>query len=107
MRRILPVFLLIVLGVSLSSSAQAVTQPLPGDFMGMVVRDPHYEWNTNPAFPNEVNHSFYDAMGANLEAAGVKWVRFEFRAEDDIGYDPNNPAQGLRFSNYDYFINVV
>ncbi len=108
MRRIVPLFLLVVLLGSLHAGVRADTAITPGDFMGMVVRDPHYEWKTNPTlFPNTVNQTFYDAVGKNLEAAGVKWVRFEFRAEDKVSYDPNNPSQGLRFSNYDYFINIV
>lgn len=110
MRRILPICLLV--GLLLSILSPATAQPLelaalPGDFMGMVIRDPHYEWNTNPEFPNAVNRPFYDEMGKRLADAGVKWVRFEFRAEDEITYDPRNPSKGLRFSNYDYFINEV
>src|SRR5687768_945734 len=69
---------------------------LPGEFMGMVIRDPHYEWNTSPDYPNALNRAFYDQMGQNLESAGVKWVRFEFRAEDGFVYDPDNPLSGLR-----------
>ena len=41
------------------------------------------------------------------EAAGVKWVRFEFRAEDGFAYDPDNPLSGLRLEQYDYFVRQV
>ncbi len=75
-------------------------------FTGMVVRDPHYEWKTNPNF-NGSNQTFYDEMGRNLETIGVRWVRFEMRAEDGIAYDAAKPEQGLRLAQYDYFIDVV
>lgn len=80
---------------------------LPGEFMGMVVRDPHYEWNTNPAYAG-TNKAFYEAMGANLQLAGVKWVRIEFFAEEAA---PTNGATDMRgrvdLAKYDYFINTV
>lgn len=106
MRRFAPIFLFIVLLGAFIRPTQAEA-PLPGDFMGMVIRDPHYEWNTNPSYPNTVNKDFYDQMASNLVTLGVKYVRIEMRAEDGIPYDAANPANGLRFSNYDYFINVV
>ena len=49
----------------------------PGSFMGMVVRDPYYEWQTNSGDPSGSNRAFLEAMGANLQAAGVKRVRIE------------------------------
>ena len=76
-------------------------------FMGMVVRDPHYEWKTNSNYPDGSNEEFYDAMGEQLETLGVRWVRFEMRAEDGIEFDTDDPEQGLRLSQYDYFINEV
>ena len=112
MRLLLSSIVRMTLLLSLLAPVRAVAQPpeLPGDFMGMVIRDPHYEWKTNPDFPDGVNQAFYDALGHNLAAAGVKWVRFEFRAEDggdENRYDPDNPLQGLRLEQYDYFINSV
>lgn len=68
----------------------------------MVVRDPHYEWRTNPDYPG-ANQAFMDEMGQNLQLAGVEWVRIEFRAED-AGSDV--PGQ-VRLEQYDYFINTV
>lgn len=78
-----------------------------GDFMGMVIRDPQREWGTDPSKPDAVNTKFFDTMGQELEDAGVRWVRFEFYAEDGIPYDPAKPLQGLKLEKYDYFINVV
>src|SRR5688500_9014884 len=48
------------------------------DFMGMVIRDPWYDFDTNPAFPGEANRAFQDTMGATLAHIGVRWVRFDF-----------------------------
>src|SRR5262245_27232833 len=58
---------------------------LDREFMSMAIRDPWYEFNTNPDFPNTANQAFLDEMGANLERAGVRWVRLEFH----IPYNSN------------------
>lgn len=105
--RLIFVIVLIVIATVPTAGADRAQAVLPGDFMGMVVRDPHYEWNTNPAYPNDVNRTFYDTMGVKLQAAGVKWVRIEMRAEENIPYNPADPLQGLNLKQYDYFINVV
>lgn len=108
MRRFVPVFVLLIgLLCLLPVVAQTTGSPPPGDFMGMVIRDPYYEFNTNPNYPNQLNRDFYDALGQNLAYAGVRWVRFEFRAESNIPYNPNEPGQGIHFEAYDYFINEV
>lgn len=99
-------FAILVLGIA-PARAQFGTGTLPGEFMGMVIRDPHYEWNTNPDYPDDVNRAFYDAMGQNLAAAGVKWVRFEFWADEVENFNPDNPLEGLPLEETDYFINVV
>ena len=39
--------------------------------MGMAIRGPWYEFNTNPEFPNASNQAYLDEMGATLERAGV------------------------------------
>lgn len=84
------------------------TPVLPGDFMGMVVRDPHYEWKTNSTYPDGTNIAFYEAMGANLQLAGVKWVRIEFFAEEFDDPGTSADERGLvSFAKYDYFINTV
>lgn len=106
MRRLLLFSLLIVLLTSLAPSvAVRADDPAPqplGNMMGMVVRDPHYEWNTNPNFPNDVNRVFYDVMGVKLQEAGVKWVRIEIFAEDS-----GSNAGLVNVEKYRYFINEV
>lgn len=79
--------------------AEPARPPANPEFWGMVVRDPLYEWGTNPAAPHEVNRAFVDAMLNNLAAAGVRWARFEFHAEwDGSAYGALNLAQA------DYFV---
>ncbi|HEX6292386.1 MAG TPA: hypothetical protein VFZ66_24585 [Herpetosiphonaceae bacterium] len=106
MRRLLVCLLLIVLLTSLASSPAVRAEDPPaqplGNMMGMVVRDPHYEWNTNPNYPNDVNRAFYDAMGLKLAEAGVKWARIEIFAADS---GPN--AGRVDVEKYRYFINEV
>ena len=102
---------LALFGVSLivllaPARAQNTSAILPGEFMGMVARDPHYEWNTNPAYPNDSNRAFYDAMGRHLAAAGVKWVRIEFFAEEHSAGFPDLRGQ-VNVEMYRYFINTV
>jgi hypothetical protein len=62
-----------------ATPAQAATTPLDGDFMGMVVRDPWFDFGTNPAFPGQPNKAFQDRMGATLAEMGVRWVRLDVR----------------------------
>lgn len=80
---------------------------LPGSFMGMVVRDPYYEWQTNASDPSGTNRAFFETMGANLRAAGAKWVRIEMFSEECY---PNvacaTPGQ-VATEKYSYFINTV
>ncbi len=80
-----------------------------GDFMGMVARDPHYEWGTDPDKPYTVNKRFLDEMGKNLRVAGVRWVRIEIFAEEfDLNPDPDVDLRGMvDVAKYDYFINTV
>lgn len=74
---------------------QAPGQSNP-EFMGMVVRDPFYEFNTLPGFlgPNTVAQ---EEMARNLAQIGVRWVRIEFLTE---GGTPD-------FARYDYFIGTL
>lgn len=67
--------------------------------MGMVIRDPWYEFGTDPGRPNQPNERFQETMGTILEDLGVRWVRLEFHVEGS-----NLEAQVAR---YDYFITVV
>lgn len=106
MRRFVPCLLILVVFAPLLSRAKAETTPLPGNFMGMVVRDPYYEWQTNPNYLG-VNRAFYDAMGANLQAAGVKWVRIEFVAESTQASGSSVPPGQVYVDKYRYFVNTV
>jgi hypothetical protein len=91
-------------------SARAVVAPAsepqaalanPG-VIGMVVRDPWYEFNTNPAFPNAPNEAAQDRMGAMLADAGVRWVRIEFIVRDEDKADWQ-----AQIARNDYFIKEV
>jgi hypothetical protein len=90
-------------------ASMAITQgaalPLDPEFMGMAVRDPWYEFNTNPALPNQTNTAFLDTMGEVLARAGVRWVRFEFQVPGPLTL----PREAVEFeiSKNDYFINTV
>src|SRR5689334_16316054 len=74
---------------AIQADTAALPPPPPAaldrEFLGMSIRDPWYEFNTNPAFPGAPNQAFQDQMGVGLELAGVRWVRLEFH----IPYDPN------------------
>ncbi len=103
MRQVLWVGLLLALLVASSTAArpaQPASAALP-DFWGMVVRDPGYEWNTNPLYPNAVNQTFINTMLDLLQAAGVEWVRFEFHGTWGAGYGTLNLAQA------DYFVSAA
>ncbi|MDZ4719049.1 MAG: hypothetical protein SH847_11405 [Roseiflexaceae bacterium] len=72
---------------------------MSADKMGMVIRDPWYEFGTSPGHPNEPNIAFQERMGAILEDLGVRWVRLEFHiAGDDVE---------ASVARCDHFINVV
>src|SRR5215207_9510385 len=79
-------FLLVILTAALPAGAapraQAAPAAAPGasnpDFMGMVIRDPWYDFGTHPAFPNQPNKTFQDTMGLTLANMGVRWVRLDF-----------------------------
>lgn len=107
MRPLMTILALLVCLAAVAPAAEAVDTPalttaeLPGDFMGMVVRDPHYEWQTNASYPG-VNEAFYETMGLYLQQAGVKWVRIEFFAEE------TGPLAGsVDTAKYSYFVNTV
>jgi hypothetical protein len=81
---------------------------LDPEFMGISIRDPWYEFGTDPNSPNAPNEVFQEQMGATLERAGVRWVRLEFH----IPYDQNNPnacdaaCQG-EIAKSEYFVKTV
>src|SRR5436309_1826658 len=107
MSRIYGFLLLLVLASSALPAAGAQppapdTRALPAaldrEFMGMVIRDPWYDFGTNPAYPNAPNRDFQDTMGATLAHAGVRWVRLDVH----IFGDPIS-----EIAKNDYFINEV
>jgi hypothetical protein len=69
--------------------------------LGMVVRDPWYEFGTNPRYPNQPNYEAQERMGQILAEAGVRWVRIEFIVRQDAGSWQDQIARN------DYFINEV
>jgi hypothetical protein len=77
----------------------------PSDVFGMVGRDPWYEYGTNPHdHPNDINKTFLENMVADMAQMGVRWIRFEFRAETD------HPSEGpgpIDWSKHDWFINEL
>src|SRR5262249_50528258 len=79
------------------------------DFMGMVIRDPWYDFGTNPDFPGQPNYAFQDTMGATLARMGVSWVRLDFHIVvplADVTVD-QSAAIDAEIAKNDYFINEV
>jgi hypothetical protein len=73
----------------------------PAGIFGIVGRDPWYEYGTNPEdHPNDVNKTFLENMVAEMADMGVRWIRFEFRAEVDR---PEGPGP-IDWSKHDWFI---
>lgn len=74
-------------------------QTLDPSYLGMVIRDPWYDWGTYPGFPNAPNKAAQDRMGATLKEVGVRWVRLDFHiASNDIDAE---------IAKNDYFITEV
>jgi hypothetical protein len=82
---------------------------LPPDFMGMVIRDPWFDFDTNPAFPGQPNKTFQDRMGTALAQMGARWVRLDFRIAAPLDADPPLPPDFIEreIAKNDYFINEV
>jgi hypothetical protein len=75
--------------------------PQERELFGMVMRDPFYEFNTDPAnFPMAANKTALEEQARELSNAGVRWVRMEFFAD----YAGRVPAGEIDWSRYDYFI---
>lgn len=67
--------------------------------LGLVIRDPWYEFDTNPDQPGAPNTAAQDALGELISDLGARWVRLEFHIEgDDIAG---------QVARNDYFINEV
>lgn len=83
--------------------AQEGRTPADSQLFGMVIRDPFYEWNTNPKYPGDTNKDALEQQAKELAQAGVKWVRLEFFAD----YDGSVEAGAINWNKYDYFINEL
>src|SRR5262245_2361995 len=114
MSRVYAIALMIVLTLAALPAAAApgpvtaqpaAPAPLDREFMGMVIRDPWYDFNTNPAYPNQPNRVFQDTMGATLKRAGVRWVRLDFHIPVPIG--GATAVISDEIMKNDYFINQV
>src|SRR6476660_5833841 len=65
------------------------------DIFGMVMRDPFYEFNSDPVnYPMQANKDALEEQARELSNAGVKWVRMEFFAD----YDGTVPAGEINWS---------
>jgi hypothetical protein len=67
----------------------------------MVIRDPFYEYNTDPVnYPNAVNRTALERQARELAGAGVRWIRMEFFADYDGSVAPGE----INWAKYDWFI---
>ncbi len=90
-------------GVAQAQTTRART-PGDGDLFGIVMRDPFYEFNTDPVnYPMQANKTALEEQAQELANAGVRWVRLEFFAD----YDGSVPAGDINWAKYDYFINEL
>lgn len=86
-----------------TSPAQTPTTPALGDpdLLGVVIRDPWYEFGSDPRYPGQPNYEAQERMGQILAEAGVRWVRLEFIVQQGAGSFSEQLARN------DYFINEV
>lgn len=87
--------------VSVDPGARSVTPVPSAERLGMVIRDPWYDFGTAPDQPDAPNYAAQDRMGALLSQMGVRWVRFEFQL---VASDLTVEKQLAR---NDYFIREV
>ncbi|GAB4208060.1 MAG: hypothetical protein OHK0022_37120 [Roseiflexaceae bacterium] len=96
---------LLALGPARARANEPAVQPaapaaMPGvanpEFMGMVIRDPYYDYNSMPGMsgPNTVAQ---EEMARTLARMGVRWVRMEFIADNGV----------VDFNRFDYFIGTL
>jgi hypothetical protein len=107
--------LLVILTAALPAGAapraQAAPADVPGvsnpDFMGMVIRDPWYDFGT--AVPGQPNQAFQDTMGLTLSNMGVRWVRLDFHIVVPLADVTVDQSQAIdaEIAKNDYFINEV
>jgi hypothetical protein len=69
------------------------------DYFGVVGRDSFYEFNTNPAFPGQLNQAFLGKQFDNITALGAGWLRFEFHVEYDA-----TPNGTIDYRKLDWFV---
>jgi hypothetical protein len=96
--------LLLLAGLGSRPVAQAAPTLAPaptgtaGDLFGMVIRDPYYEYKTDPVhFPDTANRAALEREAAELQEMGVRWVRTEFFVDGD----------SFNWDRYDAFINDI
>ncbi len=67
--------------------AAPLVQPAAADptELGVVIRDPWYEFSTDSRYPGQPNYEALDRMGRELAAAGARWVRLEFIVQQSAG----------------------
>jgi hypothetical protein len=85
-------------------AADRLRTPEDSDLFGMVIRDPFYEFNTDPVnYPMAPNKGALEQQAKELAAAGVKWIRMEFFAD----YDGTVAPGEINWTKYDWFIKVI
>lgn len=94
--------LLVFIGYLASTVHYWFPPPPPDpDKLGMVIRDPWYDFGTHPGHPEQPNYAAQDRMGALLHQMGVRWVRLEFHIEGTDAFSVTQVARN------DYFIREV
>ena len=74
------------------------------DLFGMVIRDPFYEYNTDPVnFKDAPNRTALEQEAREIASAGAKWIRMEFCADYDGSVQPGD----INWAKYDWFINEL
>ncbi|MEI8167564.1 MAG: glycosyl hydrolase [Chloroflexales bacterium] len=84
-----------------AATPMAQPAPISPAMLGVVVRDPWYEYGTNPRYPNQPNYEAQETMGRILAEAGARWVRLEFIVQAGAG------SFEAQIARNDYFINAV
>ncbi|MEP6774842.1 MAG: hypothetical protein ABJA50_04530 [Chloroflexota bacterium] len=85
-------------------AADRVRTAQDADLFGMVIRDPFYEFNTDPInFPIAPNKGALEQQAKELAAAGVRWIRMEFFAD----YDGTVAPGEINWAKYDWFIREI
>src|SRR5258706_12617108 len=108
---LLLLLLVAALPADAASRAEAAPAAAPGasnhDLMGMVIRDPWYDFRTTA--PGEPNKAFQDTMGATLAGMGVRWVRLDFHIVVPLADVTIDQSQAIdaEIAKNDYFINEV